>query len=45
MEVVNVEEAKQFSENIGAIYKKVSAKTDFGIEALFMNIADRFDPM
>lgn len=45
LEEVDVEEAKNLSESLHAIYKKVSAKTDFGIEALFMNIADRVDPM
>ncbi|CAG9324310.1 unnamed protein product [Blepharisma stoltei] len=38
-EQVEMEEAKSFAESIGAIYKKTSAKTRYGIEQLFKEIA------
>lgn len=40
-EQVDMIEAKNFAESIGAIYKKTSAKTRYGIEQLFREIASR----
>ena len=38
-------EAKQFAESIGAVYRKTSAKTSFGIDQLFMDIAAKVTPL
>jgi len=38
-------EAKQFAEQIGAVYRKTSAKTSFGVDQLFMDIAAKVTPL
>lgn len=43
-ESVNPAEACEFAEEIGAIYKKTSAKTNYGIEQAFKEIASRVYP-
>jgi small GTP-binding protein len=40
-EDVSPEEARMFAKSIGAIYRKISAKTNLGIEATFTEIANR----
>lgn len=43
-EEVDADHAKRFAESIGAIYVKTSAKTNFGLETLFNQIATRLYP-
>ncbi|OMJ82513.1 hypothetical protein SteCoe_16802 [Stentor coeruleus] len=43
-EVVNPEEAKNYADSIGAVYKKISAKTDYGVEQIFRELAEKFPP-
>jgi Ras-related protein Rab-22 len=44
-EEVDMMEAKKFAESIGAIYRKTSAKTKFGVEATFLELAARVNPL
>lgn len=44
-EEVDMIEAKQFAESIGAVYRKTSAKTSFGVDQLFMDIAAKVTPL
>ena len=37
-------EAKAFAQEIGALYRKTSAKTNFGIDQLFREISGKIDP-
>ncbi|CAG9327566.1 unnamed protein product [Blepharisma stoltei] len=43
MEDVQQSEAKSFAKSIGAIYRKVSAKTSYGVEQMFKDLAVRLD--
>ncbi|CAG9326445.1 unnamed protein product [Blepharisma stoltei] len=43
-EAVPPEEAKDFANSIGAIYRKTSAKTNYGVEQLFRDIAAKICP-
>lgn len=43
-EVVSPEEVKAFANSIGAIYRKTSAKTNYGVEQLFRDIATKICP-
>jgi hypothetical protein len=44
-EEVDMIEVKQFAEKIGAIYRKTSARTKFGIEKAFMDLAEKVTPL
>jgi len=43
-EAVPQQEALQYSQSIGAIFKKTSAKTSYGVEQLFREIATKMCP-
>lgn len=43
-EAVSQEEAKEFARSIGALYKKTSAKTNYGVEQVFRDIATKMCP-
>lgn len=43
-EEVDTTMAKTWSQQIGAIYRKTSAKTNYGIEQLFREIAIKLNP-
>jgi small GTP-binding protein len=43
-EEVDTTEAKSWAKQVGAIYHKTSAKTNFGIEQLFREVAVRLNP-
>ncbi|CAG9334898.1 unnamed protein product [Blepharisma stoltei] len=43
-EAVPPEEAKEFASSIGAIYRKTSAKTNYGVEQMFRDIAAKVLP-
>ncbi|CAG9325554.1 unnamed protein product [Blepharisma stoltei] len=43
-EAVPQEEAKEYAKNIGALYRKTSAKTNYGVEQVFRDIATKMCP-
>lgn len=43
-EAVSPEDAKDYADSIGAVYRKTSAKTSYGIEAIFRDIAMKMYP-
>jgi len=43
-EMVSQQEAQQYAQSIGAIFKKTSAKTNYGVEQLFKEIATKICP-
>jgi hypothetical protein len=43
-EEVDTTVAKSWAQSIGAIYRKTSAKTNYGIEQLFRDIAVKLNP-
>lgn len=43
-EAVDQGAAKDFAAQIGAVFKKTSAKTSFGIESLFIELAQKINP-
>ncbi|CAG9322502.1 unnamed protein product [Blepharisma stoltei] len=43
-EAVPQEEAKEYSKSIGALYRKTSAKTNYGVEQVFRDIATKMCP-
>lgn len=43
-EAVGPEEAQAFARSIGAIYKKTSAKTNYGVEQIFRELASKIFP-
>ena len=43
-EAVSQEEASEFAKSIGALYRKASAKTNIGIEQIFIDLASKIFP-
>jgi len=43
-EAIGPEEAQAFARSIGAIYKKTSAKTNYGVEQIFRELAGKIFP-
>lgn len=43
-EATSPEEAKAFAKSIGALYKKTSAKTNYGVEQIFRDLAAKLFP-
>jgi small GTP-binding protein len=43
-EAVSPEEAQTFARSIGALYKKTSAKTNYGVEQIFRDLASKIFP-
>jgi small GTP-binding protein len=43
-EAVSPEEAQGFAKSIGALYKKTSAKTNYGVEQIFRELASKIFP-
>jgi small GTP-binding protein len=43
-EAVSPEEAQTFARSIGALYKKTSAKTNYGVEQIFRDLANKIFP-
>lgn len=43
-EAISQEEVKEFASSIGALYRKTSAKTNYGVEQVFRDIATKMNP-
>ena len=43
-EAVPIEEVKEFAKQVGAIFRKTSAKTNYGVEQIFREIAVQYAP-
>lgn len=43
-EEIDMSEAKAYAQEIGALYRKTSAKTNFGVDQLFREIAGKINP-